>query len=160
MRARAFLIAGLLSAASFAGCGRHVDAPDAAAESFILYSIDGYEDPKNKSLESFHGYPVLGKRSVKDTKTREELVAAFEDGVSRSDGEGYTCFWPRHAIRTVRGGKTTDYLICFECHQYQVFIGEEFPPYKTIDGAPLAKFNAILRRTGLPLAPTEPPDFK
>ena len=144
----------------FAGCGGDAEIPDIAAESFILYSIDGRDETDGKAIKSgerLHGFPVLGKLDVKDAKTRDELITAFKKGILRGDGSVAACFWPRHAIRTSQNGEIRDYVICFECHQYVVYRGGKSSDAQPIDGSPSEKFNEILQRANIPLAP---PPFK
>jgi len=92
-------------------------------DQLILYSIDGRDDAgkPGKDVELFHNYPVLGKIEIKEAAKRDEILAALKSGIDKSDGTVAKCFWPRHGIRVVEKGKTTDYVICFECvhlHQY------------------------------------------
>jgi hypothetical protein len=158
MRSRVVPTIALLGAAILAGCSGG-DAPDTAAESFVLYSIDGrgHDTPGYKAppgVELFHGSPVLGKIGIEDAKTREELSAAFQKGIAGKGRGSTTCFRPRHGIRIVRGGKTTDYIICFECHQYVALREGIESEMRAIDASPQEKFNEILKRANVPLAPS------
>lgn len=144
-----------LLAALVVGCGqdsiRDLNSPD----SLTLYSIDGNdyrpgEEPKTN--ESFHGYPVLGKVEVKDPENREAIIAALRKGIADSDGTMAKCFWPRHAIRTSENGKTTDYVVCFECLQLRIHADNATTIEATTD-APQPFFNKHLQDADVPLAP-------
>jgi hypothetical protein len=139
-----------------AGCARSPLTPDLNADSFIFYSIDGRDVLPPKSMnasEKFRGFPVLGKVDIKDMNTRKELNTAFKAGCSEDDRRVAGCFWPRHGVSTTRGGKTTDFVICFECTQYNTFEGDE-SVLRKITQSPLSTFNAILERSGIELAPS------
>ena len=49
---------------------------------------------------SFHGYKVLAKTGVKDTKTRQRLISALLQGMRENSGNLAACFNPRHGIRS------------------------------------------------------------
>jgi hypothetical protein len=88
---------------------------------------------------------------IDDPKRREALIAAFNRGIARSNGEEAKCFWPRHALRLERDGKVTDYLICFQCLQFASYPGGQGG---AIDRSPQPTFDDELKRAGIPLAPT------
>ena len=126
-----------------------------APEELILYSIDGRDfDPgqEPKTEEKFHNYPVLGKVEITDGGKRAEIAAALKDGMARTDVSRAACFWPRHAIRTVEGGRTTDFVVCFECNQLAVHNGTT-RVVKTISREPLSVLNKHLTEANVPLAP-------
>ena len=121
-----------------------------------LYALDGHW-PEGKPLppgQALYGYPVLGKVDVPDAATRRRLALAFADAVSRPVVPN-NCFWPRHALRVVRGGATTDRLICFECHNYDRWVNGERDFDLTQPIAPSARpaFDAVLSAAGVPVAP-------
>ncbi len=124
------------------------------ADQLILYSIDGndYEKGKGpKTAETFHQYPVLGKLEITDKSAQKEILEAMKDGMAYN-GPGNKCFWPRHAIRTVKNGAIVDVAICFECCQYRVFDAENLNT-KVIGSSPQAILNRFLTAAGVPLAP-------
>jgi len=46
------------------------------------------------------------------------------------------CLWVRHVLRVVKGGKTVDVAICYQCHNYELHR----------DGGPHAGVDAVHRR--------------
>ncbi len=115
-----------------------------------LYSILPGPEP-GAPKEEFHGYPVLGKVSINDRAARERLTNVLKAGVLA--GHGGNCFVPRHAIRTVKGATTTDFVICFECkHVYIWRNGEPGVGFK-VGRTPEPVFDEMLKGAGIPLAP-------
>src|SRR5262249_20104969 len=94
------------------------------AEQFELLSLSP-ERLKEKPADAFHGWKVLGKTTVKDAEARKKLIVAFKKGVEANTGIAAACFNPRHGIRVTHDGKTTDFVVCFECFQVQVFVGDK-----------------------------------
>jgi hypothetical protein len=104
---------------------RFRDDPELAIpiDSMTVYSLDGRDGaaPNSKpSGELFHSFPVLGKVDIASPKDRTYILAAIKKGIARGD-RGAKCFWPRHGVKFVQAGKTIEYLICFECKEYQLY---------------------------------------
>jgi hypothetical protein len=137
-----------------AGCGRNPIADISDQDQLTLYSIDGKRFGPGKNpdaAETFHDYPVLGHFDVIDGQQRRDLLAALRKGMS--DGKQTAkCFWPRHAIRIVSGGKITDYLICFECYHVHIY-SDESVTVRPIDGKQQEAFDRVLKDAGIPIAP-------
>ncbi|MDI1444101.1 hypothetical protein [Polyangium sp. 6x1] len=119
-RAAAFLA---LASAPVLGCS---SLPDSAvgvlegADSFQVLALEpdhGGEPPQG--AETFHGYQVLAKGDVADPKTRERIVDIVNAGV-RKGGTLAKCFNPRHGVHAVRGGRSVDLVICYECSALEV----------------------------------------
>lgn len=98
------------------------DDPD----QIILFSIDGMQsgevNPKRTlqaGQELLFDYPVLGKIEIGDPDLRRKVISAIKADI-RSGANGSKCFWPRHVLRVVKGGKTIDLVICFECHNFEL----------------------------------------
>jgi len=142
--------------------------PDDTPTEMILYSLDprpAMHDKHGKLLpgpygekrvvggELFHDiWEVLGKSEIKDPAVRKELMEAMQDGIATSDGTYAKCFNPRHGLRVREKDKITDYLICFECGQIEIFTKNENRTTKTTTGAPAEIFNKRLKEANLPLA--------
>ena len=146
------------------GCGTDHSAVPSIPDQLFLYSLDGTKEWTQEEIEKqatdgelFHNFPVLGKTEITDVAKRKELMAAFKQGISRSDGSTAKCFWPRHGIRTKKDGKIVDYVICFECLQY-VIHSDSQKPAKPIARDPQTLFNKYLEEAGIPLAPTNKAD--
>jgi hypothetical protein len=121
------------------------------AMQFDLLSI-GHDPSPKKPTEDFHGWPVIGKTTIKDPNTRKRLVAALEKGVEENKGDVMKCFNPRHGIRVTHGGMTADFVICFECFQVMVYLAGEKERRFLITDSPAPVFNQTLQQSNVPLA--------
>lgn len=93
------------------------------AEQFELFSLDPdrrHADAKDK--DSFQGWKVLARTTVKDAEVRKKVLAALTKGMADSDGTVANCFNPRHGLRATHDGKTLDLVICFECKRIEVVV--------------------------------------
>jgi hypothetical protein len=127
----------------------------------ILYSLDGrHPEPDEDRLaeakpkaEYLYHFPVLGKLEVTDARQRREILAAVRRAIRNPD-KAAACFFPRHAVRAVKGGETVDVVLCFECGNYAVYRGGATEWQNTSplghDGESL--FDKILTGAGVPLA--------
>jgi hypothetical protein len=100
----------------------------------------------------FYGHTILGGTKVVDAETREKLNRALRLGVRENNGEEMACFNPRHGIRVTRDGVTTDFVICFECRQVEVFRGGKQIAFFLISGSPQGVFDEVLKGANVPLA--------
>jgi hypothetical protein len=126
---------------------------DESPEELTLLSIDGREGVRTESKEQFLGYPLLGKVVITDPNKRHELMKALSDAISRRPEYSAKCFWPRHAIRAVSAGKKLDYVICFECSNFEQFEGQQKIHYGPINKDVQPLFDKVLQDAGVPLAP-------
>jgi hypothetical protein len=140
-----------------AGCAARGDklpaqARDALtkANRFELFSLDPNQK-REKPGEGFHGWEVLGTTAVEDAGIRQKIVAALEKGVQENQGVAAECFNPRHGIRATRGDQTTDFVICFECLQVEVYVGDKRTNSFLVSRSPQPLFDKILRDAGVPL---------
>lgn len=121
---------------------------------FPMSTLEEGTDLEFKNHEKFHNYPVLGKFQVKDQKLKEQLLAAFYKGVEDGDKEeAAACFNPRHGIRAQHNGKTVDLVICFECHQFEMYPQRKrgYDRYVPITNSPQDTFDRALRSANVPL---------
>lgn len=122
-------------------------------QKFILYSLHPRPmevDPQElKTKPVFHGYMVLGQTQVTAANTRKRLLDALYDVVGA--GVPNMCFNPRHGIRAIRGNKTVDLVICFECKQVEIY-DEGGKRATTVAGSPLPVFDKVLTKAKVPLA--------
>jgi hypothetical protein len=125
-----------------------------------LFSIDGMsmlnpvDRAKPADRELLYEFPVLGRVPITDPELRRRVVTAVKRDLDGSDLEGYLCFHPRHVLRVVKGGRTTDLVICFQCNRYRVYVDGK--PARAED-LPVGKssrelLNQILAGAGVPLA--------
>ena len=148
-----------LTATGCAGSGRPAAdplPPRAAAalrdaEQFDLLSLD----PRRTDTaagERFHGWRVLGRTTVTDAATRDKLATALRRGARENTTTAAGCFNPRHAIHTTHGAHAVDLVICFECLSVAVYEGDERSASFLVSRSPQPAFDAVLRKSGVPLA--------
>jgi hypothetical protein len=123
----------------------------ANADRFELLSLN-----PDLSKPDYYGHEVLGQTTITDAATRERLNEAFQSGVRANDGRMMACFNPRHGIRVTHAGVTTDFVICFECRQVQVWRGNQKIAFFLVSDSPQPVFDDVLKSAGVPLAPKEP----
>jgi len=93
----------------------------------------------------FHGYPVLEKVELTDTR-KNTLTQAFFDGIA--NGEGYKCYSPGYAVRFQQGHKTVDVVICFDCEIFQIWPDPERRELP-ISASARPVFDALLQDAGI-----------
>ncbi len=108
-------------------------------------------DPRrySKGEEQFHGFRVMGKTQV-SPEVKARLIASFYDAMV-GDTTSALCFNPRHGIHAERNGEYIDFLICFQCAQYQTFPGQN-ARYKPIGAWGQPAFDRALKDAGISLA--------
>jgi hypothetical protein len=148
------------------GCsGKPVPEQPDSPDEVVLFSIDGRPvrpeaaeqvDGRAKA-ERLHGYPVLGRVAISDAGRQREVLAKVHEAIRGGPEQAARCFNPRHVVRVVKDGTTTDLVICFECWQYRVYHDgqEEAPKERTISPDAQPYFDTILTEAGVPLAPKE-----
>lgn len=144
-----------------AGCGsvpnevRWVDQ----ADTLTVYSLDcgpgcGRAEPP-AGAEMLHGYAVLGKVTVPADR-RAEVAALVRESIISPGRPPAKCYWPRHAIRTERGGAVTgELLICYACGTYGAYTpgSDRHAPTPAIGLQSKAVLNDLLTAAGVPLCP-------
>lgn len=138
---------------------RFRDNPD----QLVVFSIDGPSYFKNEGElteeqakgELFHRYPVLGKTEITDLQQQQAIISAINEAIGTPPDVYPKCFIPRHAIRHVKGSRTTEMLICFKCRNYVLFInGKEQSGTRSLGGldSPKELLNRALTDAGIPPA--------
>lgn len=158
MRACCWWIGMLLGAAVLSGCGDPVVNvfPGEArgilegAERLELVTLDpSYEDFDAKRPDTLHGYRILGRAEIADAAAREGLVRGLFEAVRAPEGGASGCgFNPRHALIATRGGKRVDVLICFQCGDLELFLGEK-PTFGHVRRGTPEVFENAVRAAGL-----------
>ena len=142
---------------ALAGCGREPVAGLGTPDRVTLYSLDGRDYHPGvvpEGGEVFHRVKVLGKVELTDPTQRQGLLNAFRRGAVHNDGAMMKCFWPRHGIRVVEGDRVTDFVICFQCQQFETHDGDSGRRnVKVIAAGAQPEFDATLTAAGVPLAP-------
>ncbi|MDB5311860.1 MAG: hypothetical protein JWO38_6062 [Gemmataceae bacterium] len=165
-RKQLLFAAGLALLSLGLGLGMHfwngrTGIPDDPDE-LILFSVDGTKsdrEPEERGTpngqEMLYEYPVLGKVSVTDPPRQREVLAVVRADIRAGAPDQNKCFWPRHVLRVVKDGHSTDVMICFQCRGYMIYrdgrrtmgstpsIGKESEPV----------LSKILADAGIPLAP-------
>jgi hypothetical protein len=101
---------------------------------------------------NFHGWRVLGKVSIAEESTRKRLVAAFKGGINAAE-EGADCFDPRHGIRVNFDGQVADFVICFDCGNVEVYLGDKKQDGFSTTDTPQPAFDEVLTSEGIELGP-------
>ena len=122
-----------------------------AAETYELISLEPDMRTATPSGIRYHNHAVLGSTPITDPATRRRLNDALQAGVRASDGTVMACFNPRHGIRVTRGGVVSEFVICFECRQVQVYRGE-VKLYFLTSNSPEKVFDEVLQSANVPLA--------
>jgi hypothetical protein len=151
----------LILLAALIGCSVRSSADVDAPEQLVILSLDG-RDPIERegrrgkgvppSIGEFHGYPVLGQVEITDPVQRAQLLATLKEAIDRR-GVVAKCFWPRHGVRAVKNGETIEYVICFECGQFDEYLGGQRVRHESIDSSVHPAFDAPLTEQGIPIVP-------
>jgi hypothetical protein len=155
--ADALLIAAVVLAMAIRSSTPGLD-PD-REDRVTLYSIDFREEEKRSpgTGEVVHGYTVLGKVEVTDPGQRRQLIGALKESLAERDVMQSKCFFPRHVLRVEQDGRTIDYVICFQCHYYELYVNGSRRNHRLLsiggDAAPV--FNKPLEVAGGPIVPKE-----
>jgi len=143
-----FIMSGLA-----VGCTGEKTAPGATADPraegmMTFYRLDGDRypgDPVPPGTTLLHGYSVITSCEIPARGTREEILNAFDAGIAEyQDGISLDCFRPRHAIRIVQDGVTTDHLICFQCSNWMRWTDDERSGGGGTSDTPRETFDRIL----------------
>jgi hypothetical protein len=146
---------------ALSGCGDDPLPYLRSPKAMTIFSIDG-RDPHQRSKhpvaqadtgETFNKYPVLGKVEIQDAGQRQKIVAALKDAIAQKDLHMPNCFWPRHGLRVVEQGRTEDFVICFECVQFEEFTNGNWLRTSTIGRSVRPALEKPLKDAGVALAP-------
>jgi len=125
-------LAAMLPLASCAGRKQAHEVTEDAAPTGVLADLVGADSARVYALHPyphaveadpgprFHDYLVLGEAELADVADGDYLLALLELGIEGSDGRVAGCFNPRHGLRVEKDGRTTDFVICFECFSMEV----------------------------------------
>ncbi|RUL75945.1 hypothetical protein [Dyella choica] len=115
----------------------------------VIYSLEPWDDPEKK-VPRLHGFEILGQATLNPAQA-SSAVAAFDVAIRGFDNVIAACFDPRHAIRIQANGHTYDFLLCYSCHQLEVYRDD-----KALGGAGAAgspkKLNELLASLHIPLS--------
>jgi hypothetical protein len=162
MSRRRWIVAGMLAVAAVVAAlvlwpASHPELDPDRAERVTLYSIDFREGPERLSGtgEVIHGYQVLGKVEVTDIGQRRQLFDALKSAIAQRDVMQYKCFFPRHVLQVEQDGRVIDYVVCFQCRNYEIYVDGGRRTHHTQpigdDAAPV--FNKPLEEAKVPVVP-------
>ncbi|MES2594392.1 MAG: hypothetical protein V4662_03600 [Verrucomicrobiota bacterium] len=115
--------------------------------------------PKLKPDQIFHDYPILGKHTLPVTPEMRLIIQDLDRAGRLSGGDGMpACYFPRHGIRVVDGGRVYDLQICYQCSIANLYVGNERAGgFHFHDKSPQAPnpnaLNAILKKAGVKMSP-------
>jgi hypothetical protein len=122
------------------------------ADRFELFSLyPSLRSPPGPA--KFDGHAILGSTVIQDRQTQADLSNALIAGIRSSDGTEAACFNPRHGIRVTTGEIVTDFVICFECQQVEVWRGGTCVADLPTTGSPAPVFDRVLEAAHVQLAP-------
>ncbi|MGC4001619.1 MAG: hypothetical protein QM811_00050 [Pirellulales bacterium] len=131
--------------------------PVPSADTLTIYSLKStrgsalIEGPPPPGFELIQNqYPILGKYEVTDAAERRKIIVALNQAMLSASGPK-KCFNPRHAFRIESGGKTIEYVVCFQCGNYEA--KNTSPERGAIAGSAQPFFDDLLKNAGVPLNP-------
>ncbi|HEY2589135.1 MAG TPA: hypothetical protein VGI81_25555 [Tepidisphaeraceae bacterium] len=150
------LALGIVIAAGFIRLHPRVNAwwalrPLDGAERYELFSLEPWMGVPAPGAGWFCNHAILGRVVITDRAVQDRLNTALRAGAWESDGSVGACFNPRHGIRVTHAGVNTDYLICFECRQVQVWRDGKLSHTFLTAPTPQPPFDDVLRAAGVPL---------
>jgi hypothetical protein len=126
-------------------------------DEMILFSIDGKKwGEKQDSVsgqETLYECPVLGHVVITESSLKRKVLAAIKQDM-RDGSHTFKCFWPHHVLRVKKNGNTVDVIICFYCHNYNLYRDGErsFKYDRPIDEKSKSLLDNILTGAGVPIA--------
>lgn len=156
IRAAGLLVMISSGCSGIAEAERRKELPPAAktvldrAAQIELLSLDPESGGEAPEAKRFHRNRILGS-TVLAGKRKQQAVAVIERGINATSIK-MECFNPRHGIRATHENKTVELIICFECHQVVVAIGNETSTL-LITWKGQAELDALLSAANVPLAP-------
>lgn len=65
-------------------------------------------------------YHILAQAELDMATDARPMIDTFIKSVNAGERAAVACFWPHHALRLEKDGRTLDILVCFMCHNYMV----------------------------------------
>lgn len=121
-----------------------------SADRFEVFSLDP-SPVDERTPQSFRGYRILGSTVISDSATQTRLSDSLRNSVDIAWSVP-RCFSPRHAVRVTHGAKVTDFLICFECFQVEVWEDRTRIASWITSTSPQRVFDDIFQGAGIPMA--------
>lgn len=117
-----------------------------------LYSIHPDRSAAHWFNHKFHYYRILGQIPVTASGDRQRIVATIREGIRDSrSGDSKCVFSPRHAVRFSSPLHTYDFLICYQCGEFDVLSGNQSVLSGNIGGSSIV-FDRLLRAARIRIA--------
>ena len=115
------------------------------------YGID-YDGVSTDEVDDLHGYEILRRAEVEDSRLCEEIVGLFEQGIREVASDEPECFNPRHGLLAWRGERAVELLICYECSSFLIYTNGRFEAQGTTGRSPEPRMTAIWNSLGCDVA--------
>ncbi|MFC5740809.1 hypothetical protein [Dyella tabacisoli] len=144
----------LLAAPAFVYARPNVLSAEVAAAlhsggSAVLYSLEPWADPEEK-VARLQSFEILGQSPLNPSQ-RANAVAAIDSAIAGFDNIVAACFDPRHALRIQANGHTYDFLLCYSCHQLEIYRDSHLLESVGAAGSPAA-LNELMNSLHVPLS--------
>ena len=124
----AFMLAGCASPMSNAPLAS-LGIEDATSLQVSVMALDGdtYPDMPDRGASVqenlMHGWAILQACSLDQGRPSIQVLRALNSDIAQGyAGIPVDCFQPRHAVRIQSEDATKEYLICFQCHNFQCWV--------------------------------------
>lgn len=103
---------------------------------------------KGSGLGSFHDFRTIGRKELRNEVAIQDLLHAVVLAIAAGPEETYECFMPRHGLRIYTRNQVIDVVICYECLNGILYVGEEVIWFSTSKEAEPA-FDSVFAKLGL-----------
>ena len=122
-----------------------------------LMSIDGDRYPTESpsiGADLLHGWTVLQRCPLDHHSQAPDVLGILDEAMARGyRGVPIDCFNPRHAIRISSVAWVKDFLICFQCRSYEVWVDGVRTGGGAIADVPKDAINRVFESDLLPQGP-------
>ena len=121
----AFMLAGCASPMSNTPLAS-LGIEDATSLQISVMALDGDTYPDMGASDQknlMHGWPILQVCSLDQGPPSIQVLRALNSDITQGyAGVPVDCFQPRHAVRIQSEDAVKEYLICFQCHNFQCWV--------------------------------------
>ena len=119
---------------------------DATSVQVAVMALDGdtYPDMEASVQENLmHGWAILQVCSLDQGRPSIQVLRALNSDIAQGyAGIPVDCFQPRHAVRIQTEQALMEYLICYQCHNFQCWVDGEL----VASGSLSNKSEAVMNR--------------
>ena len=120
---------------------------------YEVLALNPNRDPAASATSGFHGYQVLGRTSVDETADRATINRAVREWTRPEPGVAKGCvFMPRHGLHVVTANQAVDLVVCFACHDAQLYVDEAAAEQIWTTELPKQTLDRIIDAAGLKTA--------